>query len=181
MRRCFCETCIAAVSAGRSLQIRSVTTSSHDGEAVRTRWSRVRLSAGVATAGKPLAGISREIANLFGILVVHDADLGLASPSGFHDEASKVGDPPASSSSSTTSSLNSLGVVFDLQGSDRRVCRFTPVHTGKRRPAPALAGLRPVHPRAYGEERDNPAARQAMIGSPPCIRGRAANGQPGIR
>ena len=41
-----------------------------------------------------LAGFCREITNLFGILVVHDADLGLASPSGFRDEASEVGDPP---------------------------------------------------------------------------------------
>ena len=58
MRQCFCETCIAAGSAGRSLQIRSVTTSSHDGEAGRTRWSHARPSAGVATAEKLLAEIS---------------------------------------------------------------------------------------------------------------------------
>ena len=42
----------------------------------------------------PREDFCREIANLFWILVVHDADLGLASPSGFHDEASELGDPP---------------------------------------------------------------------------------------
>ena len=51
--------------------------------------------------------------------------------------------------------------------------RFTPVHTGKRFNVRFRWAGFPVHPRAYGEEGRTSCRSPRVIGSPPCIRGRA--------
>ena len=53
--------------------------------------------------------------------------------------------------------------------------RFIPVHTGNSYEYTSFAFGSSVHPRAYGEQREQPFLALAFCGSSPCIRGTGAS------
>ncbi len=55
---------------------------------------------------------------------------------------------------------------------DATILRFTPVRTGKTVVGGYLLTPLPVHPRAYGEDRNSCWRCRNTGGSPPCVRGR---------